>query len=85
MNSHSTFRYIDRLKGLGILLMIAGHLYIFCYNETSTTANEMILWTNMPMFLFLSGCVISTPPPLGKVLQTSRTIPSARRYHRVPA
>lgn len=62
MNSHSTFRYIDRLKGLGILLMIAGHLYIFCYNETSTTANEMILWTNMPMFLFLSGCVISTPP-----------------------
>ena len=62
MNSQAKLRYVDRLKGLGILLMIAGHLYTFCYDETSTTANQMIRWTNMPMFLFLSGCVISTPP-----------------------
>lgn len=62
MNTQGKLRYIDRMKGLGILLMIAGHLYTFCYDETSTTANQMIRWTNMPMFLFLSGCVISAPP-----------------------
>lgn len=69
MNTQAKIRYIDRMKGLGILLMIVGHLYTFCYDETSTAANQMIRWTNMPMFLFLSGCVISTPPHLGKAVR----------------
>lgn len=69
MNTQGKLRCIDRMKGLGILLMIAGHLYTFCYDETSTTANQMIRWTNMPMFLFLSGCVISPPPHWNKAVR----------------
>lgn len=61
--NNGKLHYIDRLKGLLMLLVIMGHLYLFCYEETSTTLNQMIRWTHMPVFLYLSGWVISTPPP----------------------
>lgn len=53
------FDYIDRLKGLAIVLMVIGHIYLFCYENHDTVFLKIINIMNMPLFMFLSGLVIS--------------------------
>lgn len=60
-------QYIDRLKGFAILAVIFGHLCMWQlggYNSPTWFVNTF----HMPVFLFLSGLVI-TPPDLHKCLR----------------
>lgn len=56
-------QYIDRLKGLAILFVVMGHIFLFSEHENDCI-NKFIGTFNMPLFMFLSGLVISTPPIL---------------------
>lgn len=58
----SRIEYIDRLKGLAILAVVMGHIIYFVFH-----LNEDLIWGyiysfHVPLFIFLSGYVISTPP-----------------------
>lgn len=58
-------QYIDRLKGLAIILVVMGH--IFGFSQPEDGINTFIYTFHMPLFMFLSGLVISAPPHLKKV------------------
>lgn len=61
--------YIDKLKGFLILLVVIGHIgYANC--TTMTVVNDVIYSFHMPLFIFLSGFVVSyiTPRKLIKKL-----------------
>lgn len=53
-------QYIDRLKGLAIILVVMGH--IFGFSQLEDGINTFIYTFHMPLFMFLSGLVISTTP-----------------------
>lgn len=53
-------QYIDRLKGLAIILVVMGH--IFGFSQPEDGINTFIYTFHMPLFMFLSGLVISCPP-----------------------
>jgi len=54
--------YIDRLKGFAILLVVIGHLALFSMKQDGSTVFRLIQSFHMPLFMFLSGMVISPPP-----------------------
>ncbi|MBP3471750.1 MAG: acyltransferase family protein [Paraprevotella sp.] len=64
--------YIDRLKGFAILLVVMGHLYLFPMHPNDTFIYRVIQSFHMPLFLFLSGYVIFTPPNLTNVKNKSK-------------
>ena len=53
--------HINRLKGLAILVMVIGHVYLFVLGNHQGPINRLIT-CNMPLFMFLSGIVIKVPP-----------------------
>lgn len=53
--------YIDRLKGFAILLVVMGHMYLFPMHPNDNLIFRIISSFHMPLFLFLSGFVISNP------------------------
>jgi len=57
-------QYIDRLKGVAILLVVAGHLMCFCTKGDWNPIYEVICSFHMPLFIFLSGIVFSHTPPV---------------------
>lgn len=59
--------YIDRLKGFAILAVIMGHLSIFSFGTQEAT-DLLVSTFHMPVFMFLSGLVISAPPTVKKLL-----------------
>lgn len=59
-------QYIDRLKGLAIILVVMGHVFGFSPPDDGIIA--FIYTFHMPLFMFLSGLVIAAPPTLSKVL-----------------
>ena len=54
-------KYIDILKGIGIILVIWGHCSSFLFNE--------IYAFHMPLFFFLSGCFSSCKLPFGEFVR----------------
>ncbi len=60
MNLSNRIAHIDRLKGLAILVMIIGHVYLFVLDHREGLINKTIS-CNMPLFMFLSGVVLSVP------------------------
>lgn len=56
-------QYIDRLKGLAILLVVIGHLMAFCTHGERNPIYEVICSFHMPLFMFLSGLVLTYTPP----------------------
>lgn len=54
-------QYIDRLKGMAIILVVIGHLMAFCTVSVWNPINEVIMSFHMPLFMFLSG-IVATPP-----------------------
>ena len=54
-------QYIDRLKGLAIILVVIGHLIAFTTDNRPNPVNQLIVSFHMPLFMFLSGFVISPP------------------------
>ena len=57
-------QYIDRLKGLAILLVVIGHLMAFCTHGERNPIYEVICSFHMPLFMFLSGLVLTYTPPI---------------------
>lgn len=51
-------RYIDRLKGFAMLMVVLGHFLLYCLGKTGTLF-EIIGSFHMPLFMFLSGLVLS--------------------------
>ena len=57
----SRYEYIDRLKGLAILLVVMGHLMAFSLIASRNPIFTVISSFHMPLFMFLSGLVVSNP------------------------
>lgn len=53
--------YVDRLKGFAMLCVILGHLCGWDFGG-SQTFTSFVSSYHMPLFMFLSGLVISAPP-----------------------
>jgi len=49
--------YIDKLKGLTIILVVMGHVYYFSMAQSECVAFDIISSFHMPLFMFLSGYV----------------------------
>jgi len=64
--------YIDRLKGFAIILVVMGHLYFFSYGRSDSSVFSLISSFHMPLFMFLSGLVMSTPNFLKVLKQLKR-------------
>lgn len=61
---NNRIQYIDRLKGMAILLVVIGHLMAFCTGGERNPIYEVICSFHMPLFMFLSGLVMSHTPPI---------------------
>lgn len=57
--------YIDRLKGFAILCVVLGHYAILALKQIDIVG-EIIGSFHMPLFMFLSGYVISSAPTFKK-------------------
>ena len=49
--------YIDRLKGLAILLVVMGHVYVIALDLTDEVVYRVIGNFRMSLFMYLSGLV----------------------------
>ena len=47
--------YIDRLKGLAILLVVMGHVYVIALDLTDEVVYRVIGSFRMSLFMYLSG------------------------------
>lgn len=62
--------YIDRLKGFAILLVIIGHTTLWVLQQDGNNPIvSLVASFHMPLFMFLSGIVISTPPNITKCIR----------------
>lgn len=62
--------YIDVLKGLAILMVIMGHLAIYVFGITPSELVWSIIYScHVPLFMFLSGYVLSKTPDFHKALK----------------
>lgn len=51
--------YIDQLKGLAMMLVIIGHIILFCGLGWDNDYMTVIVMIEMPLFIFLNGLVVS--------------------------
>ena len=71
MNVH--YEYIDRLKGLAIILVVMGHVLLYCCcscdfpRAMADFIGKGIYSFHMPLFMFLSGIVVSDFPHASKL------------------
>ena len=61
------YEYIDRLKGVAILLVVILHLTIWFLYDAKGTLHNTILSFAMPLFMYLSGIVVSEVPDAKKL------------------
>lgn len=66
MKTH--YKYIDRLKGITMLTVIMGHFIQWSLFIKNDIIADLIFSFHMPLFMFLSGLVISSPPSLNKCI-----------------
>lgn len=52
--------YIDRMKGLAILLVVMGHIYLFSMGKSDCVLYRFIGSFHMCFFMFLSGLVVAS-------------------------
>lgn len=57
-SSYQRLEYIDRLKGIAMLLVVIGHIIVFCGLGYENTFIRHITMMNMPLFYFLNGLVL---------------------------
>lgn len=55
---NSRMQYIDRLKGLAILLVVMGHVFLYTYGQPDMLANRYITSFHVPLFMFVSGYLV---------------------------
>ena len=56
--STQRLEYIDRLKGIAMLMVVIGHIIVFCGLGYENTFVRHITMMNMPLFYFLNGLVL---------------------------
>lgn len=56
-NNQTNHEWIDNVKGIGILLVVAGHIF-------PAPISGVIFMFHMPLFFFLGGFLLSTKPQL---------------------
>lgn len=69
--------YIDRMKGMAILLVVMGHIFMFSMEQSESVAAKVMYAFHMPLFMFLSGLVAAsgiTPPNWGVKKLLSKTL-----------
>lgn len=66
--------YIDQLRGLAMLLVIIGHVIVFCGLGYDNSFIRNITMMNMPLFFFLNGLVISENMCLKGLLRKIRQL-----------
>lgn len=49
--------YIDILKGIAIIMVVMGHMFVPYTDYLQSPVNQMIYSVHMPLFIFLSGFV----------------------------
>lgn len=68
------FIHIDVLKGIAIILVVMGHLFVPYTDYLDSSVNQMIYSVHMPLFFFLSGFVFhvkkDTPHFIRKTIMT---------------
>lgn len=57
--------YIDRMKGLAILIVVFAHVYLFTFDMGDTLVYKFCASFEMPLFMFISGFVAYLAPNLG--------------------
>ena len=68
------FQYVDRLKGFAMLCVVLGHLVCYTmYDNWQDSIHDFNLAIvnlfHMPLFIFLSGFVVKTPPDFKKLIK----------------
>jgi len=58
--------YIDQLKGIAMLLVVTGHIIVFCGLGYENTFIRHITMMNMPLFYFLNGLVLKDTQGINK-------------------
>ena len=52
--------YVDALRGFAILLVIIGHLPLYCYKDVDASPLfSFVTVFHMPLFMMISGCVLN--------------------------
>jgi fucose 4-O-acetylase-like acetyltransferase len=69
MIQKSRILYIDALKGVAMLMVIIGHILLFCGMNGDNNIIKNIMLINMPLFFFLNGLMVNILPP--RKLQTT--------------
>lgn len=62
-------QYIDAMRGVAILLIIYGHISLYCYGDYrgAVSIRPLTHLIQLPMFFFISGFVTSLKPLTGGV------------------
>lgn len=60
--------FVDRLKGFTMLVVIIGHISFFTFKEDHSLVSLIAGSFQMPVFMFLSGFVIPSPPSFKKTV-----------------
>lgn len=63
------YNYIDRLKGVAITLVVMGHMILVVFGNNDCNAFKFIGTVHMPLFMFLSGLVISKGPSTRRLIE----------------
>ena len=64
--STQRLEYIDQLKGIAMLLVVTGHIIVFCGLGYENTFIRHITMMNMPLFYFLNGLVLKDAQGINK-------------------
>ena len=68
MKNQVRIPYIDRLKGFCIIAVVFGHFIIWPLGIEDDFLSSFVASFHMPIFMFLSGFVISSPLTLDKCI-----------------
>lgn len=60
--------FVDRLKGFAMMSVVIAHISFFTFKEDPSLVSLIASSFQMPVFMFLSGFVILSPPSLKKTV-----------------
>lgn len=47
--------YFDQMKGIAILFVVIGHVFLFSFHNTNTAVDSLLTIFHMPVFFYISG------------------------------
>ena len=47
--------YFDQMKGIAILFVVIGHVFLFSFHDTNTAVDSLLTIFHMPVFFYISG------------------------------